>query len=790
MKYPHVWTCADGFDDGPGTPSAREAGGLLGRAGELAELRTALSDQRQVTVTGPAGVGKSRLAAAVAAPFAGGPWQATVRVRWHDGVPVAPGALAARVARALTAAVGAPPGAKPADVTVAACAAAAHGLLLVLDDVDPVHAECAGLVQRLLMAVPALRVLVTARRALGLGAERVVRLGPLAVDASSGSSEPAPAVELFLARARGGPPVAEGDMPDVRRVCRILEGVPLAIELAAGRLGDRTVRELADRLETDQCWLAGPGPVLRRHRSLRASVGAVHALCEPAVRKVWHRASVFAGSFTEAAAVHLCAGGDIEPQHVPSCLALLSATGVLQVIGEPGAARRPRYRMVRAARDFGAERLRGAGESQHALARHAIHFRGVAAVAETLWHTGLQRQAVQIVLDEHDDLMALAEGALAVAARAHHLPRSEHPSRAERAAGAEHSPGAEHPDGAGDTAGVVDTADADTGAVHPADAENRTGPGRPAAGAEHGAGFDRSPGFEHPPGRELSPGWEPSPGFDRSPDSGHPADVDRTAEACHAGCAERVEAAVETVLHLWFWWAAHERGPEGGRLLLGLLPHLPTDSPLTARGRWLAAWLVAAHDPRTAHRLLDLAWPAAVMAGDDALVGRIAHVHGTLAWRRRDREAAFQHYRLAADTVPEEAYGGPPPAVSLAALSVVQAHGAPDDAARTADRALARPSGGDDLWAAALAQYARAFADHRAGRTGRAWHRTRRALARLDDEPGAAPQAHTALRQLLDHIESATDTSRGPSDRHRPFVPAPRTGAQSVRTVQDGAGRW
>ncbi|MER6095939.1 hypothetical protein ABT154_08735 [Streptomyces sp. NPDC001728] len=786
MKYPHVWTRADGFDDGPGSPSALETGGLLGRAGELAELRAALARHRQVTVTGAAGVGKSRLAVAVAAPFAGGPWQDMVRVRWHDGVPVGPDALAGRVARALTAATGVPPGTKPGDVTVAACAAAAHGLLLVLDDVDPVHAECAGLVQRLLMAVPALRVLVTARRALGLGAERVVRVAPLAVDAPSGSPDLAPAVELFLARVHGCPPVAEEDMPDVRRVCRLLEGVPLAIELAAGRLGDRTVRELADRLETDQCWLAGPGPALRRHRSLRASLGAVHALCDPAERKVWHRASVFAGSFSEEAAVRLCAGGEVEPEHVPSCLALLSATGVLQVIGEPGAVRRPRYRMVRAARDFGAERLRGAGDSQHALARHASHFRGVAAVAETLWDMGLQRQAVRIVLDEHDELMSLAEGVLAGALHAHHMPRTEH------AAGAGRS------DGAGGAATAVDTTDAD--AVHPADPETTTDrdptadPGNttdPDPTADPGNTTDPDPTADpgNTTGSDPTAGVEHAAGFDRSTGFEHTTDADRTAEACGVACAEHVEAAVETVLHLWFWWAAHERGSEGGRLLLGLLPHLPAGSPLTARGRWLAAWLVAARDPRTAHRLLDLAWPAAVMAGDDALVGRIAHVHGALAWQRRDREAASRSYRLAADTVPEGAYGGPPPAVSLAALSVVQAHHDPEAAARTADLALARPSGADDLWAAALAQYARAFADHRAGRTGRAWHRIRRTLARLADEPGAAPQALAVLRQLLDHIEGARDGSPNPSDRHRPFVPTPRTEVRPTRTTEDGLGR-
>lgn len=668
VKYPNVWTPAGGCEGGPDSRSGR-AGDLVGRAAEVADLRAALDGHRLVTVAGAAGVGKSRLAAAVAGPRAGGPWRAMVRVRWHDGVPIGPGALTARVVRALTAAAGGPPGPRDADATEAASAVSAGGLLLVLDDVDPVHTECAGLVQRLLMAVPALRVLVTARRALGLGDERVVRLAPLAVDCPAGARGPSPAVELFLSRARGGPPLTDDDLPDVTRVCRLLEGVPLAIELAAGQLAEGTVCELATRLETDQCWLTGPGPLLRRHRSLRASLGAVHALCDETVRRVWHRAGVFAGPFTEAAAVQLCSGDGIEPHLVPSCLAVLSAAGVLQVIGEPGVVRPHRYRMTRAARDFGAERLSRAGESQEVLVRHAIHYRGVAAVAETLWNMGLQHQAAQIVLDEHDELMALA--------------------------------------------------------------------GRP---------------------------------------QGRTDGSDESAYTTNA---------LEAVLHLWFWWAAHERGAEGSRLLLGLLRHVRTDSPLVARGRWLAAWLLTAQDPWTAQRLLDLAWPTAVMAGDDALLGRIAHVRGTLAWQRRDPEAATRAYREAADTIPEGAAGGPRAAVSLAALSVVQAESSPEAAVRTAHRALARPDNHDDAWAAALAQYALAHADHRAGRTGRALRRVHRTLARLDAEPGAAPQARTALLRLLDHIGRACGTSPETAGVRRPFVPVPRAGAPAPSTAPE-----
>ncbi|MCZ0978316.1 hypothetical protein O1L60_01015 [Streptomyces diastatochromogenes] len=79
--------------------------------------------------------------------------------------------------------------------------------------------------------------------------------------------------------------------------------------------------------------------------------------------------------------------------------------------------------------------------------------------------------------------------------------------------------------------------------------------------------------------------------------------------------AGHAETALETVLHLWFWWAVHDHAREGGDHLRALLPRLPADSPLVAHGRWLAAWLCAARDPGTAHHLLSLAWPAAVLAG-------------------------------------------------------------------------------------------------------------------------------------------------------------------------------
>ncbi|MGW1013656.1 ATP-binding protein [Streptomyces termitum] len=636
-------------------------GALIGRDGELAALGTALAAHRLVTVTGAAGVGKSRLVreaavreAAVRPP--GGPHRTVVRVRWHDGASAGPWAPATRIAREPDTAVGGAPGGGAFPELAAAVRALPGGApLLVLDDVDPVLADCAGLVRALLADVPALRVLVTARRPLGVGGEHVLRLPPLA---------PAPAAELFRALAERRVPAGAVDRATAARVCALLEGVPLALELAAAQLERLSPGRLATRLRGGQCWLAAPGAPLPRHRSVRASIGAVHALCEPVVRTVWRRLSVFTGAFTEQAAVFVCEEAGLAAADVPRALAALAEVGVLRAPEPPAAAppgplREPRLLMGRAARDFGAERLAAAGESAAARARHARHCRSTAAVAETLWNTGLQQQAVGLVRDGLDELGGFLDHA------------------------------ARHP-------------------VH-------------------------------------------------------------------------AETAVETVLHLWFWWAAHHRGAEGVARLLALLPLLPPDSALTARGQWLAGWLAADADPATAHCLLELAWPAAVLAGDDALVGRIAHAHGTLAWKQRDLASAAELYRQAADTVPEHSPGGPGPMVSLAALAVIQTRTAPASAARTARRALAQPAGGHDTWATALAQYALVLADHRAGRTGRARYRVRRALAHLEARLDA-PQAHTALARLLRHLD------RVPALRE-PAGPPEGRGARRDAAVPAPAGR-
>ncbi|MGW2209388.1 ATP-binding protein, partial [Streptomyces sp. NPDC001781] len=390
--------------------------GLIGRGEETDALREELARHRLVTVTGAAGVGKSALAAVALADGRGDgpPWARVVYVRCPGGGgPVAAGALAARMAEAVVGPRGADPvgwrtvgagtvpvwrgaraKARPALADLVAAlrdTAGRRPVLLLLDDADAVRTECAGLVQRLLMDAPGVRVLVTCRQVLGLGEERVLRLTPLAPDA---------AAELFRTRARDAAPGLRAEPAAVARICRLLEGVPLAVELAAGQLdAEPSAQALADRLEQSQCWLSAPGPALRRHRSLRSAVGAAYLLCERPERAVWSRSSVFQGAFTEPTAAYLCAGAGVTPHQVSTCLARLAATGVLDTLDEPGGLRPPRYRMTRVARDFGTERLRAAGEFEVAVERHVLHHRRLAEVAEHLWYAGDQRQAAELVRD-------------------------------------------------------------------------------------------------------------------------------------------------------------------------------------------------------------------------------------------------------------------------------------------------------------------------------------------------------------------------------------------------------
>ncbi|NBE53180.1 ATP-binding protein [Streptomyces boluensis] len=377
---------------------------LVGREAEVDRIRELLARGRLVSVVGAAGRGKSRVAEAVAAgarralPAGAAPDRVLWVSCWEEG---ARGAAHA-VARAL--------GGGPAGVREVVDRLRTRRLLLVLDDIDPVHGECIQLVQTLLQDAPGVRVLVTGRQPLGLGEEQVARLGALPVTWPDGAD--GPAVELFLRQARAvrrGYTVDAAGRALVREICTRLEGLPLALVLAAAQVPRFPLPRLATLLDAGQCWLRDEGRAVRRQRSLRAAMAAQYALCDRSVRVVWARLATVAGDFSLDAAVFLCQGGGVAPQDVPACLARLAAASVLEPVREAGGVLPPRYRMAAVARDFGAERLHAAGETDEAADRHLLWYSRVATSAHDLWRSGQHTRASLLIRDESDNLRAALE---------------------------------------------------------------------------------------------------------------------------------------------------------------------------------------------------------------------------------------------------------------------------------------------------------------------------------------------------------------------------------------------
>lgn len=643
-------------------------GGLMGRAEELSRLRRLLAQSRLVTVAGGAGVGKSTLAAHAAAAMGSQLTDGVVIVRWWDDAPARGQSVARAVVDAMDGEADGeadggqqgPPAAGPGQAArelrgfgelELISRLQARPVLVVLDDFDPVRDECVRLVQSLLQRAPGVRILATGRQPLGLGQELVLHLGPLPVGSPGSDEEPGPAVRLFIERARGvrrrtdphpasgGSAPAPAEQPDeaelraVSDICAQLEGVPLAVELAAAQTALHPPAQLARMLTPAQGWLGRPEAPLRRHRSLRAAVGASYALCGQAERSVWARLSVFAGEFDEDAAVYVCAGGGLAPARVASCLARLVLASVLEPVRDPGGVLQPRYRLPAAARGFGAERLESVGESAAAAARHLTWYCTVASTAHQLWSTGRHEQATLLLRDEELNLRAALE---------------------------------------------------------------------------------------------------------RGPHS-----------------ADRSATALGMVVDLWFWWAVCGHAAEGREHLRRLLPLGRADTLGCGQALWLAGWLAACTGAPEAEELIGQAWRVAVLAGDDATIGRVAHVQGLIALRNGETERAIEHLREAAHTVPAHADHGPPTEVSWAGLAVAQARVRPADALRSVRRASAGTEMRHDIWTRSMTQYAHALVEFLRGRRSRAWRRAHKALAGVVSVAG--PLGAASVHQLIAAIE------RGPA---------------------------
>jgi len=345
-----------------------QTSGFVGRVAELGRARELLRESRLVTITGAGGVGKSRLAVRVAGEAAGG---------FRDGVHLIelsgvrdPGLLMYTVAAGLTLAE-----LSNAESDQGSLLDTVLGfirdreLLLVLDTCEHLVDACAALADAVLRAAPAVTILATSRQPLDASGEAVLQLFPLPVpDPSDESAGKADVVELFAQRAAAAVPgftVTPENLADVITVCRRLDGIPLAIELATVRLRALPLRQMAERIDDRLRLLTGGRRSgTPRHQTLRAAIEWSYSLCTPTEQLLWERLSVFAGGFDIAAAEAVCPGGELATEEILPTLVSLVDKNVLVREREPdpsgpdaGRPDQPGFRMLDTIREFGTERL-------------------------------------------------------------------------------------------------------------------------------------------------------------------------------------------------------------------------------------------------------------------------------------------------------------------------------------------------------------------------------------------------------------------------------------------------
>jgi predicted ATPase/DNA-binding SARP family transcriptional activator len=399
----------------PATNLRAELTSFVGRDADVAAVREFIAGGRLTTLIGPGGSGKTRLATETArtllGDLPGGAWLVELAAVGADD----------DVAQAVMTGLGlrdAPLGGGPDVEVTSRVIAALRGreALLILDNCEHVIESAAVFAHRVLGECPRLRVLATSREPLGITGEALWLVEPLAspgADAGPGEIESAPAVRLLRDRASAvRRDVATDDraLLAMARVCRALDGMPLAIELAAVRLRTMSIEQLAGRLDDlFRLLTSGSRTALPRHQTLRAVIDWSWALLTDPERTALRRLSVFSGGANMAAAERVCAGGGVESEQVLDLLTALTEKSLL-LAGDSSA---PRYRMSGTIREYAGQRLAEAGESGLARRAHLAYFTEFTEAAEPHLRRAEQLDWLAALDGEHDNISAAMRGALA-----------------------------------------------------------------------------------------------------------------------------------------------------------------------------------------------------------------------------------------------------------------------------------------------------------------------------------------------------------------------------------------
>ena len=357
---------------------------FIGRESEVAEVQAALKAHRVVTLTGVGGVGKTRMALEVAARSADD---------FPDGVWVfelAAVADPAAVPDAVAAVLGITQ--QPGKSVAESVAAALEGRvrLLVFDNCEHVLDSAADLIQAILAASVTVTILATSREGLGMAEEQLWRVPSLDVNSGTESA----AVNLFVDRAQSVVSdfslAQPGEADAVVEICRRLDGIPLAIELAASRMASMTASEVRDRLDQRLRLLVGSRRGLERHQTLRHAVAWSYDLLDEPEKKLLVRCSVFAGGFDLHSACAVAGSEDIDDFATLDLLDALVRKSLLVADRSSG---RTRFAMLETIRQFAEEQLVASGAATEARTAHARYFAGREADILALWDSPRQREA-------------------------------------------------------------------------------------------------------------------------------------------------------------------------------------------------------------------------------------------------------------------------------------------------------------------------------------------------------------------------------------------------------------